>query len=451
MFGFLGLAGYFAALLSFFVHEFFGHGVVALLLGGRFDDFYLNPLGGSANSSAPGGLNTVVVGAGPVVTFAIGLGAYWLARRGARATVFGLTTAVVLWCVANEAILDTLAYMALQPALLGTLGGVESGDWLLISRRWAVSPWLFLAVGLAVAVPLGGLLMDDAHRLFCAVMKKPDGFRPLTSYWMMQVPGALLVLLYLAIFAPWQSGRVSMALGGVFGAPLLGTLGVLWRRLAGSAVGGAGLLGRGASTGLASRHVAVWTGVILLVAATTGWVFGPTEELRRGVAVGEPEPDQYIGVAQSLQLDIHLSDDGAAGMAVASFARPGHGSAFRRRLTEALGSRGPSRAGAREISAFIAEWNLDGASVQSVADPEQQGGAWVWEAALAGVSDSVMIRLWPLTWVKESHVATVRLTGVTLETERMADSNLDVFPNGEIRWTRPEGMAAVDSFLVRVR
>ena len=76
-------------------------------------------------------------------------------------------------------------------------------------------------------------------------------------------------------------------------------------------------------------------------------------------------------------------------------------------------------------------------------EPSFDGTEWRWDATLASLPDSFVVRLWPTTWVAESHVTEVRIVGRNVESE--ASDPVD----GGLVWRRPDGMSGIDSFRVR--
>jgi hypothetical protein len=437
---FLALAGWAATLLTFLVHEVVGHGLTAVLLGGRFHDFYVGPLGAAANTHVPEPLDAISTAAGGAVTMAFGLVVWWWFRSRERArrpgTAAGVAGAVVLWSLANEATLDSLLYMMLQPGL-GALAGVDTGDWLRLTTRWNVSPWLLTIVGLGIGVPLAGRFVRDGHRLVSHYLAPASDPTPIASYALLVLPCAALQLAYLAVFRRWWDGPLPMALGSAFGVPLLGAVGALWVRLRGDAQQDRLAPDDPFDTPAGEVRIARWSTPLLMIALAFAWVFGPTDQLRRGVGVGAPSADQYPAIAQRIELELRVEPGSHATLRIASFPLPDRGSRFRRGLTRALATDGPSETAARDLASFIANWNLDGAVVRDVGPPEQEMGGWVWEAALEPLHDSLMVRLWPLTWITESYVSSLRVAG-----DGVADADRRV-------WTRPEGMSQIDSFVVR--
>ena len=223
VFAFLGLAGYAATLLTFLVHEGLGHGATALVLGGRLHDLYVSPLSGSANTIEPAFAELLVVAGGTVVTVLVGIGVWvWVRNRLRRPeTGAGLLT-TFLWLFACEAILDSLGYMTLQP-IAGSLAGVESGDWLQLSNRLSLSPWVLMVAGIAACVPLGGILIDDASRIAARLGIGWQRHR-LIAFWLLLAPGVVLLLGYLVVLHRWIDGPLVMAFGSILGVPLVGVL-----------------------------------------------------------------------------------------------------------------------------------------------------------------------------------------------------------------------------------
>lgn len=445
---FLAVAEYAATLAALAVHELAGHGLVALALGGRFTDVYLSRLGGSASASASGSLNDVVLAAGALVTALVGAAAWVHARRRLRTHGSrGLASTIVLWLLANEAILDSVGYMTLQPAIASLLGR-GSGDWFLLSVGWGVSPWLLFGPGLLLAAWLAGGLVRDGHEIVGHLLPARR-LRALWAYWLLLAPGTALGAVYLAFAWRWLDRPLPLALAGLLGLPMLGALGALRLRRGDQTPSGAAVTA--SSPTAAPSGAMAWSVACVALAGAVAWIFGPTERLRRGLALAAPTPDRYMEAAQTIRVEVDVSPRAGHRLLITSSPRPGVGSPYRRRLTEALAEVGPSRASASELTGFIARWNLDGAEALSVGAPVRRGDAWTWEAELAPLPDSFMVRLWPLTWVEESHVEAIRLDGAALDPGATWAPRAVSAGGSEVRWTRPDAMAGVDSFRVRVR
>ena len=445
---FLAFAEYAATLVAVAVHELVGHGLVALSLGGRFSDLYVGRLGGSASASASGSLNDVVLAAGGLVTALVGAAAWVhagkrLRTHGSR----GLASTIVLWLLANEAILDSVGYMTLQPAIASLLGR-GSGDWFLLSVGWGVSPWLLFAPGLLLAAWLATGLVRDGHEIVGHLLPARR-LRPLWAYWLLLAPGTALGAVHLALAWRWIERPLPLALAGLLGTPMLGALGALRLRRGDVTPSGAAVT-RSPMTA-PPRGAMAWSVACVVLAGAVVWIFGPTERHRRGLALAAPTPERYMEAAQTIRVEVDVSSGAGPRLRITSLPRPGVGSPYRRRLTEALAEVGPSRAGASELTRFIARWNLDGAEALSVEVPVRRAGAWTWEAELAPLADSIMVRLWPLTWVEESHVVAIRLDGAALDPGATWAPRAVSAGDSGVSWTRPDEMTGIDSFRVRVR
>jgi hypothetical protein len=98
------------------------------------------------------------------------------------------------------------------------------------------------------------------------------------------------------------------------------------------------------------------------------------------------------------------------------------------------------------LTEFIARWNLDDARVSSVVRPVRTGDTWTWSAELQPQADSLMIRLWPLTMIPESHISSLRIVGPVVATRHSGSTD------GEpLVWTRSPQMTGIDSFYVTMR
>ena len=151
-----------------------------------------------------------------------------------------------------------------------------------------------------------------------------------------------------------------------------------------------------------------------------------------------------MAAAQELVLEVRLESPAAPSVSILSTPRIGHGSVFRRNLTEALAGLGPSPVSAEELARFITTWNLDGVELLGTTTPTRQGDSWRWEATLGPWPDSVLVRLWPLTWVEESYISRVRFIGSGLKFDGGGA------PDFTSTWIRPTPMHSIDSFLVRL-
>ena len=436
---FVALAGYVAALLTFLIHEALGHGATAVFFGGQFFDFYVNPLAGSANTVATPRAELVVSAGGTCVTLAVGLLLWWWLRR--RLSGQGsILASVFLWVLACEALLDSLGYMTVEP-LLGALTGLESGDWLYISRSMDFSPWLLFIAGVLVMIPVAAHLSSDAQILVLRL----GGMRMrsrLHAYWALLLPGTALLLLYIVSFHRWMDQPLLLALGSVLGVPLVGVLGLLWPDRAARPEE---LWAPSATP--PRRTLLGWCMGLAAIGIGVATAFGPTMQLRRGLALGPPDPDQYAAVAQEIRIDVDVRAPEAPKVKFRSYPRLGEGSPFRRALTEALAARGPSPAGAEHLGGFVAKWNLDGRGLARTTPPRRIPDGWLWEGELEAWPDSAMIRLWPLTWVKEAWISSVRFHGPHLETNlRGAPAFSDT-----ILWRGPVVAGHVDSFYVKSR
>lgn len=442
---FIALAGYTASVVALLVHEVIGHGLVSLTVGGTFEDFYVSPLEGLAGTTGPDATSWIAIAAGAPTAIVFGLLVWAVVRRRiASPSPRDLATTILLWCIANEAVIDPLLYMTMQPTL-GSLVGVGSGDWWSLTREWNVPRLLWLSAGVVMGVPVCALLIQDASRLVSHWAPPSRELSPLSAYWILTLPGSGLQLVYLGVLLPWRDGSLSMALGSALGVPVFGILGALWLRLrkhrpfAPSNVPPAAPRLRTArmSMGLAGFGLAV------------GFIFGPSPSLRRGVALGPPNPDGYLDAAQVIDLRLDLAGADGPTLRVESLPLPDRGSPFRRRVTRALAAIGPSVLGAEHATRFMAQWNLDGALVRSVSEPRRAGDRWSWSAEIDMPGDSFMVRLWPLTWIRESHIASLRITGG--DAADTWSASVGRTPERAVVWTRAPGLTAIDSFVVRAR
>lgn len=439
---FLALSGHVASLLVFTIHEALGHGATALLLGGAFHDFYLNPLGGLANTVTSAEAEGIVSAAGALVTMAAGAVA-WIGfgrRLRLRRPLLGT---LLLWIFATEALLDSLGYIAFQP-VLGSLVGVDTGDWLYLSGRLNAAPWILLALGAPVTAWLAARLARGASVLVVELgWQRPRS--DLTAFWSLLLPGVLLLFGYLVVFAAWRDQPLPMALGSILGVPVLGLLGVSWPRRRPAVLPDLDSGDHEAPRRPGRRSLARGCAGLVVTGLVVGWLFGPTMRDRRGLRVGPVHADQYVGLAQELRIEVDLSDPSSPVAALTSVPRPGAGSPFRRELTRALAGEGPSVEAATRLTEFIARWNLDEEEVRSVSEPQRASAGWRWEAELGPWPDSAMIRLWPLTWVRESWIASLDLYGSALRSDLDGPST----PDGRLRWIRPPDMPSIDSFYVK--
>jgi hypothetical protein len=333
--------------------------------------------------------------------------------------------------------------MTLQPSL-GRIIGQESGDWLILGMHWNVPPAAMLVLGLTVAVPVCALFMRDAQSIVGLLLSSGRPMRPLFAYWLLVLPGALLLLAYLAAFSPWRTASIAMALGSILGVPLLSIPAEFFNRLRNSP---SAHPSRGVFTAAPGFRVSRWSSVLAAFALAVAWTFGPIIEWRRGVAVASPDPDDYANAAQRITLDLDMTGAGTARLDVISQPRAGAGAPFVRRVTRALAETGPSHEGAVQLTEFIAHWNLDDARVLSVARPVRQGNTWAWSAELQYMADSIMIRLWPLTRIPESNISSLRIGGPVVATRTNTGSTRD----GPLVWTRSPQMTGIDSFHVTIR
>ncbi|MCA9739271.1 MAG: hypothetical protein KC645_16720 [Gemmatimonadetes bacterium] len=473
---FLALAGTTAALLGTAVHEVLGHGLVALLLGGRFHDVYVGVLDGQAGAVASGPRNAVVLAAGALSELLLGAAAWIALRRRLRGDPSRSHGGMrpFLWLLAQHSVLAGWVYMTAGPALATASGGT-GGDWTLLFRTWGVPPLPLFVVGLIGAVPLTASLMRDAVRVTAAagIGARPASRRQpsvaeerlaasaraapvsdppsaahagLRAFTLLVLPSIVLRSLYAVAVAPWRSAPLLPTLGDLFDDLLLAGLAALWLRWR---PGASHRSPTPVGDPPAPARLAGWNGFLLGAVGVTLLVFGPTQELRRGLSIGPSSPDQYIGVAQRLELTVDLSDSSASLLQVRSTPRPGVGARYRRRLTAELAERGPSPSGARELTAFMARWNVDGARVADLSTPRAEGDAWTWEARLENVPDPLILRVWPLTWVQESRVERVRIVGARV---LAATDGGRVGTDGEdVVWTRPQDARQVDSVVVAWR
>jgi hypothetical protein len=320
-----------------------------------------------------------------------------------------------------------------------------------------VSPIALALTGLVLLVPLAGGLVRDARRV---VERCLPGFgaaaSPTRAYVILVGPGVLLQLAYAAGFGIWRDSPVPMVLGSVFGVPLFGLLGVPWNRVT--------------SRGERARYEApvpsaaavpsrAWAVGLACLAVAYVWVFGPTPSARTGIVFGPVGGDLYPAAAQRIELDLDL-DRAPPTLRVTSRSTPDLGSPFRRRITESLASTGPTREGARQLAQFIATWNLDEATVDSVTSTEGRDGLWTWHAMLTPAGDRITVRIWPLTRVRESRIETLRIVGAATVSRPWPPSEPDGgsgvlvqgrTASGAFTWTRPDSMTQVDSFVVTLR
>ena len=439
---FTALAGYCASIITLLVHEVLGHGAAALATGGRFHDFFVTPMEGSANAPA-GDVQYIVTAAGSAVALLFGLLVWrWLHVGMRREPGMSLPLVILLWCIANEAILDSIAYMTLQPAFGRTIG-LEFGDWLRLSQQWNLPPVALLGAGLLVAMPLCAHLMRDAHAIVAPLRPERD-IRPLFAYWALVLPGTVLLLAYLAAFSPWRTSSPLMALGSILGVPLLSLPGAAWLRWR-----------RGTRIDASSprpyrftaRGIAAGSAAMIAFALIIAWTFGPINELRRGVMVGPPDPDDFMYAAQRLTLDLDVHYRTGPQLHVQSRPLVDTGSAFTRRRTAALALTGPSIAGAAQLTEFIALWNLDDVAVTSVTTPVRHNDGWRWTAMLAALPDSFMVRLWPITAIHESSITRLHVAGTRMH---VAGARYAPVTAARFTWRRPDGMEGIDSFHVRI-
>jgi hypothetical protein len=367
----------------------------------------------------------------------------WLRRQVVRSPVVRLPLAIILWSIVNEAILDSVAYTTLQPAF-ARVAGLESGDWFHLSLRWNIPPLALFVSGVVLSVPLCTLLMRDAQAIVVSLRRNSNRVPPLFAYWILVLPGTLLLLAYLVAFAPWRTSSSAMALGGVLGAPLLSLPAEAFRRLRGrTARDGAGAL----LTQTARLRTATWSLSLAAIAVLVALTFGPTIEWRRGVAISPPNPAQYSYAAQQIVLNLEIDRPERSRLHVRSQPRAEVGSPFVRSITRTLALTGPSHEGAKQLTEFIARWNLDDATVSSVSDPARSGDAWAWTAELDHAPDSFMIRLWPVTVITDSYIDSLRISGHI----NVARTDGIALGGGGLVWTRSPDMSGVDSFQVIVR
>jgi hypothetical protein len=111
---------------------------------------------------------------------------------------------------------------------------------------------------------------------------------------------------------------------------------------------------------------------------------------------------------------------------------------------------GPSREAATTITRFVADWNLDGASVLRVGEIEREDAGWAWIADIESVSTTPMIRLWPLTMFPESHIDRLELVGLSSAESHTERGRVDDLGT-RLLWTRGDGFEGIDSARVGVR
>jgi hypothetical protein len=469
---FLALAGLVAGLFNMALHEL-GHGITALMLGGEFHDLFVSPLGGQAGASAPGPLNTIVLASGSLLDLISGAIAFsWLRRRQASPDVPESLdpAAVFAWMFATKAIFGVLVYVCFQPAIQGIFG-VATGDWPQLLVSSAGLKWLLLALGILIVGPVAAALLRQARLLVpprfagsigSSMMAQEQWQRNALSAYVafviFRLPSVLLRSAFAIVLVPWLDSPLPLTLGSIWVVFVIGVPGAIWiawrDRQAPSALD----LDTGDTTDsdrageqLPSYTPAwQWNIGLATVAALTLTIFGPTEQLRQGLALTPPNGDQYIFAAQRITLQLEWPDSGAPVVTLRSNPRPA-GSRYRRQITAELASLGPSVKGARELSAFIARWNLGGTEPGPIYAPFFEYGAWVWQFELLHMSEPLNIAFWPVTWVRESRIEELRIPGGVICNGEVPHVKLEEGAPSVLVWTRPESMDDVQRFQVRLK
>jgi hypothetical protein len=455
------LAGHFALLCAVAIHEF-GHGVTALLLGGDFKDLFISSFGGQAGASAPGRRNAAVLAAGSTAELLAGLAAWlWLQQRlrPIRPVPHFDCMSILIWLFATQAVLGSLTYVTFTPAIQAIFG-FTTGDWpLLLGTRPALH-WIMLATGLAAAVPISAVFVRAAPRLLApahaGIGRKSGSFavRAALAFAILLLPSRIWGIASAIVLLPWLDQSLAMILGRSLHILLFAVAGALWigwraRRTASGTVHAVERSPRAAAS--RDRTIAVvpvryWNASLVAAAVAVVVVFGPTEALRRGLVVSPPSADDYIGVAQQIRLQLTLLSSATPAVSVCSRPVPDAGSRYRRQLTQALASRGPSVAGARELSAFIARWNLGGGEVGKISTPESSDDEWCWVFDLARTPNPVEIAVWPVTWIRDSHIRELRITGGRIDAVRVPNVRIEKREPAVLVWSRPEDMETVQRF-----
>jgi hypothetical protein len=476
---FLALAQILASLLAAAIHEVVGHGLVAEALGGEFVLFYLSPLRAWAYTVEPAGASDLVRAGGALAAIAAGVPVLWWLRTRRALAGTTLPLATLAWFFALATLVGETGYMSGEPIVRRLTGGEAVGDWDRIYQSLGIPVLLPLLVIGPVCIWLAARVMEEAGRMVQVLRPSGRAPDPLVAFLLLWSPGLVLRGAYAVALWDRLGGPERSRLPGLVAFPILIALAArAWLAAEGrirrprtvapgsataspppSALPGAAYLGAahpeaaylGAATpGAARPRWGVHAAAVAVPIAAVLFVFGPVESGQRGVLVGRPGPDAYDLVAQTLTVSGSVAPGGVLALRFASRPRPDTGPPLRTRLTASLADVGPSREAATTITRFVADWNLDGASVLRVGEIEHEDARWAWSADVEPVSTTPMIRLWPLTMFPESHIDRLELVGLSSAESHTERGRVDDLGT-RLVWTRGGGFEGIDSARVGVR